>query len=219
MYNGQRPTQDELPSARTLLRSTAIALVAAGVILATIVLPAEYGIDPTGVGGLLGLTQMGEIKAQLAAEATADAEDAVPAGPTDPDTPTSAPASASASEPKPEPPPEPAAAESALPTRSDEFTIDLAPGQGTEIKLAMRKGDEAEFEWTAHGDLLNFDLHGSGEGQKISYEKGRGVPEADGVLTAAFDGFHGWFWRNRTDAPVKLTVRTSGAYTEFKRFL
>ena len=33
------------------------------------VLPAEYGIDPTGVGRALGLTQMGEIKVQLAEEA------------------------------------------------------------------------------------------------------------------------------------------------------
>ncbi len=36
-------------------------------------LPAEYGTNPTGVGSILGLTEMGEIKQQLAAEA-ADGE-------------------------------------------------------------------------------------------------------------------------------------------------
>ena len=34
-------------------------------------LPAEYGIDPTGGGVLLGLTDMGAIKQQLAGEAAA----------------------------------------------------------------------------------------------------------------------------------------------------
>ena len=44
----------------------------AAVILVTVVLPAEYGIDPTHIGRVLGLTQMGEIKARLAREAAAD---------------------------------------------------------------------------------------------------------------------------------------------------
>lgn len=67
----------ELPSARALLRSTLIALVVAIVLLTTVVLPAEYGMDPTGIGRVLGLTQMGEIKVRLAREAAADAaEDA-----------------------------------------------------------------------------------------------------------------------------------------------
>jgi hypothetical protein len=49
----------------------------AGFLLVTVVLPAEYGVDPTGIGRVLGLTQMGVIKARLAAEAAAnDAADA-----------------------------------------------------------------------------------------------------------------------------------------------
>ncbi len=72
MYNSEIPNREELPSARRLLRSTLLALVAALVILVTMVLPAEYGIDPTGIGRVLGLAEMGEIKAQLAEEAEAD---------------------------------------------------------------------------------------------------------------------------------------------------
>ena len=60
-------------SPRRLLRSTLIALAVAGLLLVTIVLPAEYGIHPTGVGRVLGLTRMGEIKTRLAKEAAADA--------------------------------------------------------------------------------------------------------------------------------------------------
>lgn len=67
------PTLPELPSSRALLRSTIIALVTAAALLVTVVLPAEYGIDPSGVGRVLGLTQMGEIKVRLAREAAEDA--------------------------------------------------------------------------------------------------------------------------------------------------
>jgi hypothetical protein len=46
------------PTVRQLLRTTAIALVAAGFILVTIVLPSEYAIDPLGTGRWLGLTDI-----------------------------------------------------------------------------------------------------------------------------------------------------------------
>lgn len=205
MYNANKPTLEELPSSGRLLRSTLLALVAAAAILVTIVLPSEYGIDPTGAGRLLGLTAMGEIKMQLAAEAEADrrlaAETAAEAAPAE---------AARAAEAPPASEPE---------GRSDEISITLSPGEGTEIKLVMQEGAEARFEWTANGGLLNYDTHGDGGGQSISYEKGRGVPEDEGVLVAAFDGNHGWFWRNRTEVDVTLTLRTSGAYRELKRML
>jgi hypothetical protein len=63
----------EPASPRKLLRSTLIALAVAIFLLVTVVLPAEYGIDPTGAGRVLGLTRMGEIKTRLAKEAAADA--------------------------------------------------------------------------------------------------------------------------------------------------
>jgi hypothetical protein len=57
------------PSLARLVRSIVIGVLAAGAITVTIVLPAEYGIDPTGVGDVLGLTEMGETKQRLAQEA------------------------------------------------------------------------------------------------------------------------------------------------------
>ncbi|HAR05638.1 MAG TPA: transmembrane anchor protein, partial [Pseudomonas sp.] len=72
MFNSKVPSLNELPSSQQLLRSTVIALVAAIVLLVTVVMPSEYAVDPTGVGRMLGLTQMGEIKQQLAEEAAAE---------------------------------------------------------------------------------------------------------------------------------------------------
>ena len=74
MHNSNIPSSQELPSSAKLLKSTLIAAITAVVILVTIVMPAEYGMDPTGIGNALGLKRMGEIKVSLAKEAEMDAE-------------------------------------------------------------------------------------------------------------------------------------------------
>ena len=252
MYNAQLPSRAELPSSGQLLRSTIIALVSAAIILVTIVLPSEYAIDPTSIGAKLGLTQMGEVKMELAAEAEADAKaqaaDAassaapttapstvpITAAPTAPPTATSqpitaavlvAPAVAPSAPPTapPTPPVAQAATEPAKPAahvgKSDEMSFTLKPGQGAEIKLVMKAGAKANYSWTANGAVVNFDTHGDGGGRSISYEKGRSVPSDEGVLEAAFEGNHGWFWRNRTKSDVTVTLKTSGDYIELKRVI
>lgn len=255
-----------------LIRSTLIAGGAALGVLTVFYLPAEYGIDPTGLGSVMGLTEMGQIKQQLYAEAEAEAagtpvltvsdpmiyerfdrleaqvaaiadvigapvEVTPAAAPAAPAAPAPAPAPEPAVEPVPEeavvepvaepqpapeevaPQPEVEAAVAEAATASDwrdEVSYTLAPGEGIELKLVMEEGQTARFEWTANGAVVNYDTHGDGGGQKISYEQGRGVGEQTGELTAAFTGNHGWFWRNRTDAPVTVTLRTAGAYSEIK---
>ena len=215
MYNASKPSSNELPSSAALLRSTVFAIIGAVIILVMIVLPSEYGIDPTGVGRVLGLTEVGEIKIQLATEAEEQmgSVEAMIEAPRSSAQNTQGVVVSDAS----------GSSESASSVepgkRNDEVSIELAPGEGTEVKLVMNAGDQADFDWTANGGLLNYDQHGDGGGRSISYEKGRGVPEDNGVIEAAFDGNHGWFWRNRTETVVKLTLRTSGAYLELKRML
>lgn len=218
MYNTDIPTRAELPTSAQLLRSTFMAIVAATAILVSIVLPAEYAIDPTGIGRMLGLAEMGEIKAQLAAEAekdrTAGQQGAVPVAVPTPDRRSGlldwlfAEFLVS-----------PAAAQTTPARRNDEMSITLKPGEGAEVKMVMVQGAKVNFSWAVTGGVVNFDLHGDGGGQETSYQKGRGVPGADGVLEAAFDGNHGWFWRNRGTSDVTVTLRTSGSYAEIKRAL
>jgi hypothetical protein len=208
MYNSNTPLPADLPSSRQLLRSTLLAAVSAAALLIAVVLPAEYGIDPTGIGRVLRLTEMGEIKQQLAAQAAADATAppaaALPA-PTTPALPAAPPVSAPVAE----------AAQTA-PWR-DEMSVTLTPGEGTEIKLRMQEGDKAEYSWVVQGGAVNFDTHGDGGGRSISYEKGRGVPADEGELVAAFTGNHGWYWRNRGQTIVTLVLRTRGTYSDIKR--
>ena len=209
MYNANRPARSDLPSTGQLLKSTGVAAVIAGALLVTVVMPAEYGVDPTRVGSLLGLTEMGRIKVQLAAEAEADAvadaagSGVAPAAPVAA-APTAAPAAAA-----------PTSGQSA--GRTDETVLTLAPDQGAEIKLVMAEGAKARFTWTSSGGRVNFDTHADRPG--VSYHGyGKGSSQSEtGEMTAAFTGSHGWFWRNRTGAPVTITLRTEGAYTEVKR--
>ena len=172
------------------------AAAVAGVILTVFWLPAEYGIDPTGLGAPTGsdpalLGRIDRIDAQLAAIAGAVGAEA--AG-------TAAPAAQAAP-----------AAPAAIAWR-DQWSYTLDPGQGVEAKLVMEKGAVAEFEWTANGGVLTHDTHGDGGGQEVSYVQGLDVPGLDGRLTAAFSGNHGWLWLNRTEAPVTVTLRTRGDY-------
>lgn len=225
MYNSNVPSLAELPSSRQLLRSTITAAIVATVLLVTVVFPAEYGKDWTGVGRVLGLTEMGEIKTELARDAAADA--AASARERGGQTPAAGSAalatsseilSASAATP-------PTTAAAPAPRQSaeapsnwrDELTVTLAPGQGTEIKLVMKEGEKAFYDWTVEGGVVNYDTHGDGGGQSISYVKGRSVPADKGELVAAFTGNHGWYWRNRGNADVKVVLRTRGEYTNIKR--
>ncbi|WP_296281703.1 transmembrane anchor protein [Pseudoxanthomonas sp.] len=213
MYNS-KPLNTDLPSSRQLLRSTIIAFIVAVLLLVTVVLPSEYAIDPTGIGRMLGLTEMGEIKGQLAEEATADAaRDAAAVAAA-----ARAPVSSAASSASPAAPATPAVDTTQW---RDEMQVELAPGQGAEVKLAMTAGQKANFAWTAQGGVVNFDTHGDGGtgGESTSYEKGRGVAADEGVLEAAFNGNHGWFWRNRSEAEVTITLRTAGDYAQIKRVM
>ena len=223
MYNSDTPLRAELPTSRQLLRSTILAAISALVLLVAVVLPAEYGIDPTGVGRVLGMTKMGDIKQQLAAEAAADAA-ATAQATKSPATGSSGLAAANAAEPAAKAavvavPKEPGQAVAPKIEWRDEMSVTLTPGEGTEIKMKLAEGAKAQYLWVVEGGTVNFDTHGDAPGKSISYEKGRGVPSDEGVLEAAFTGNHGWYWRNRGKENVKLILRTRGEYTDIKKMM
>ncbi|ELK4820549.1 hypothetical protein RVS42_005961 [Pseudomonas aeruginosa] len=103
------------------------------------------------------------------------------------------------------------------------MSITLSPNQGAEVKLEMKQGAKVNYRWTANGGVVNYDTHGDPYNAPRDfyhgYGKGRSTPEDSGVLEAAFDGKHGWFWRNRTSKPVTVTLRTQGDYISIKRVI
>jgi len=191
-----------LPSTRTLLRSTLIAAAVACVLLVGAVLPAEYGVDPTGIGRVLGLTQMGRLKLALLQEEADLQKSAVAAGKSKEGI------TAGASN------------YTAAATHRDSMTVTLIPTQRVEVKLAMTKGQVASYRWSVDSGAIYFNLHGEAP-------KSAGLPterygsgslrNAEGDITAAFDGVHGWYWENQTDHTVQVTVRAWGQFQELRK--
>ena len=210
MYNAEIPKDIELPSSKKLIKSTAIAAVSAVVVLVTCVMPAEYAIDPTGMGKVLGLTKMGEIKQSLAqesenginAEQTVNSVEQISVK-TSTQTATDN-------------------TQMVMPAINKEsISIELKPGQATEVKLTMPQSASVNFDWKAVGGGLNYDTHGdpvnAPKGFYHGYGKGKNETTQQGVLKAAFDGKHGWFWRNRTENPVTVTLLVEGQFSEMKK--
>jgi len=186
--------REGLPSSKSLFKATGVAAVIGGVVLVTTILPAEYGIDPTGLGQTMGLTVLSQANAAESAQ------------------PESAPASSGN-----------LLALSAGPVwktpeglSSDSTTVTLGPNEGLEVKATMAEGDRMDFNWTTEGRSVNFDMHGErfNDGDNFtSYWQGRDQPSASGAFEAPFDGTHGWYWENRGETAVTVVLDTSGFYS------
>ncbi len=188
------PPPDALPSSRALLRSTVLAALVATLLLVVAVLPAEYGVDPTGLGRVLGLTQMGEVKMALAEDAAETAA-----------TETASESSAKAL----------LAATTGPTDRQDTTRVEIAPGADLEVKLVMRAGADVAYSWATDRGTVGYDLHGGPDAAASeSYKAAAGAWSDQGTLTATADGLHGWYWTNETNRPLAVTLRTDGDYLD-----
>lgn len=197
-----------LPSRAQLIKATAIAIAAAALILVTAVLPAEHGIDPTGIGRKLGLLGMssGAATPEPASNKTPPAAPIVAA----PSTPT--PVSTAVRNVY--------VVQGVTPFRTGEMQVTLAPDKGAEIKAKMHKGEQFTFSWSTAAGPVEFDMHGeethAAKDVFTSYWKDDAASGA-GTFTAPFDGSHGWYWHNHGTEPVTVTVTVSGFYSELYR--
>lgn len=184
------PEARELPTISELLRATAVAFVIGAIVVVTAVLPAEYGVDPTGIGTRLGLMRPPE--APVAASA--------PRGSV---VPTAAPLM-----------------KAAEPFRSDDTELTLAPGKGAEIKANMRQGQRFVFGWSADGPVdfdMHGEAVNAARDEFTSYWKDSDATSGHGAFDAPFDGTHGWYWQNLTTEPVTVRLKTSGYYQSIGR--
>lgn len=196
-----------LPTLPQLFKATGIAALAASAILITTVLPAEFGIDPTGIGKAMGLKALSATNAEAAISPDPYASAAK--------LPSSAATAASVVQ-----TPAGIVAKSDVPFRSDDMSLTLQPNEGAEIKATMRKGEQFVFNWAAEGGSVNVDMHVEklNAGDKFtSYWKGQQLSGDQGTFVAPFEGTHGWFWRNRGDKPVTVKVKVSGFYEKLAR--
>ena len=187
-------TAAELPSRARLIRATLLAAGLAAVVLVTVILPAEYGIDPTGIGRATGLYRAPEAAAEPLPTSAAGAD--------------GAPATAGS------------LFKSPTPYRTDEMSVTLGAGEGAEIKAQMAAGERMVFSWTSSGGGVDVDMHGESLDKSTgdrSYWTGEFESSGHGAFEAPMAGNHGWFWQNLNDQPVTITVKTSGFYTRLFR--
>jgi hypothetical protein len=174
------------PSGRRLALQTGAAFVAAGVVTVLAVLPAEYGIDPTGFGRLTGLTRLAAT-AEVAAKPTA-APDVASSSPVPPRTDTLIIALAEGEE--------------------LERKVWMRPGQSFVYSLVSDGDVYADF----HGETLprpKIEVMTYRVTDPLQGDPGRAL---HGGFTAPMEGFHGWFLRNLEARPVTVRVTLSGFY-------
>ena len=226
MHHNTPINQAGLPSSLTLIKATLAALIASVIILLCIILPAEFAIDITGVGKHLGLQKMGEIKVSLAqeqqSEVLSQGSDSVTTVLAATSTQIESNKQGVAINQTNITSISPAQTgitnqEKAEAFASDSRTLVLANGDAAELKVALNKGEFVNFNWRASAKV-NFDNHG--DSKNISYHpysKGKGVKQDIGRIQAAFDGYHGWFWRNRSGGKITITIDFNGQYSDIKR--
>jgi hypothetical protein len=171
------------------------ALLVAGLALVMFILPAEFAVDPLGVGAKIGLLPLGVVGQQVEA-----LESAKGAG-------TTAGGAIIVAQEKP--------------FQHETVEFKLAPGEGMEYKYRLDKGESLLYSWKATAPV-DYELHaepdGAPRGYAQSYEK---IPQkngASGTLTAPFPGIHGWFWENKTGQEVTVTLTASGFYNMSHEF-
>jgi hypothetical protein len=188
----------EAPQKQTILKATAIALAVALLLLFTVVLPAEYGIDPLKTGALLGLTGISK-----ATEAAPPPRGAAPKPVQGGSVYT--------------------AQAKTYKVDSEDFV--LGPHEGVEMKYHMQRGSGMVYAWKANG-TLSFEFHGEPDQKPNkdyfeSYELNdkQGADHSYGAFTAPTTGIHGWFWENKGSKEVQIHLTTAGFYDSAKMYV
>jgi hypothetical protein len=169
----------------------AVALILAIAALLFVVLPAEYGVDLTGVGSALGVNglsarpsvQVIENPEQAAEDARVtryhEAYD--------------------------------------RPLQFASATIKLVPYGQAEYKFDMLEGGSLSYRWSTDTGLAYSDMHGhtlrEGEEIVVQYLESDSVVGASGTIVTPFAGEHGWYFLNLEKGPQTITLEVSGFFS------
>lgn len=183
-----------------------LAAVIAAVLLVLFVLPAEYGIDVTGVGRTLGLTELATSTRTIEIlDVTGGNESIMQVEIPDTGDPV--------------PLPNPAVYQNeAMPPQTRTLQI-MIPAEGeTEVKVKMQTGKVIVFSWATDKGDVYVDYHGHDPAISpdfwVRYNEQQEGAGNSGSLTAPFAGEHGWFWLNYNEYPVTITLTVTGYFDD-----
>jgi hypothetical protein len=195
----QQPTQPIAPvqlkvSARTLALITGGGLVAGALIVLGAIMPAEYNVDPLGLGKLSGIARL-----WAPDEKKFDAKSGTGPLAREYDIPLRS---------------------DVVEIPLTDF-MGGAKGSELEYKVRMKEGATLVFDWEAIGaernNDIHYDFHGhttpkAGEEMTVAtYKQAYGLSQK-GALTAPFDGIQGWQFINSGDKPAVIRVKLTGFY-------
>ncbi|MFN3773432.1 hypothetical protein [Cloacibacterium normanense] len=189
---------------KSIIKQVIIALIIGGVILVSAVLPAEYGIDPLGIGKATGFSKL-----------------YVPDNGTENITAANAPHKVItlANVGSPVDVAKPAAADNPPPVtqlaeRTDDIRVLVPAGKGLEYKVNMLKYGQIKYEWITDKGEVYFDFHGEVkdnsnyfESYTIAYSNNMA-----GSLVAPFEGPHGWYFKNNSGEDITVKLKLNGQY-------
>jgi hypothetical protein len=101
------------------------------------------------------------------------------------------------------------------PLARHEISFPLKPAEGFEFKYRLDKGGSMVYTWSASGPV-KFEFHGEPDGARAGYADTYREGESQsgsGLFVAPTRGIHGWYWENTGQAPVTVTLKSSGFYT------
>ena len=200
------PFESQPPSGKRLALTCAVAIAGAAIALVTFVLPAEYGIDPTGIGRAFGLTAIN------GSSRTLEIADVVGGNETyrEVEIPEFG---------QPVPLPNPAVhQDEPEPPQTRTLEVTIPPEKETEVKMVMREAKMIEYSWHTDRGAVYTDFHGhdpeAGQEYFVRYKEQQEGAGNNGSLAAPFAGEHGWYWLNYNDFPVVITVTITGYFDD-----
>ena len=176
------------PSRKKLIIGGAIAIVAAVGIAIAFVLPAEFGIDPTGLGRLTGLISISNLATRPELERGSKRKGVLTLLDQAP------------------------AAEAG---NRDRWEFELSAYDSIEFKYTVSEGERMAFTWRS-SQPLHYDMHAHPFEGGVDLTESYGVGDAvimHGRYVAPFNGIHGWYWQNRSLKPVKLILEATGGFS------
>jgi hypothetical protein len=173
---------EQAVSNKTLVKASIWAVIVAAIALVLIILPAEYNIDPTGVGGKLGLTALANPTATVQNTNSSAPQSGVGVKGSD----------------------EFQIIEVSVPAgRGIEYKFYMQQYQKLTYEWLT---DGGELYFDLHGEPQG-DTTGYFESYTIADSA-----EMKGSFTAPFAGSHGWYWKNNSDDEIAVQLMVKGEY-------
>jgi len=199
---------------RKSMKAITISIIVIAILIITVVLPAKYGIDPTGAGKLFGYGKSTIPKDSLAIVAGAETTvkktfPLIKLEELGSEARIKRPVEANNLPPKKQ-----------FHEREDSTQVSVPAGKGIEFKVTMLKHGSMKYEWTTNKGILYSDFHGEVkqvtppgkdeyyESYTIAYSNNMA-----GTFLSPFEGRHGWYFRNKGSEDVIVTIRLKGQYS------